>query len=168
VFKTRKAGKDDIGLIRTLCLQVWPQTYGPLLSQGQIEYMLELMYSTSSLEKQFDKGAEFIVLYDDETPIGYTSIEEIDPAVFKLQKIYILPSFQGKGMGRKTIDEITRMISERGARTLQLQVFKRNKARHFYENLGFKVIEELELDIGEGYIMDDYIMEKSVGDPSLP
>jgi ribosomal protein S18 acetylase RimI-like enzyme len=122
--------------------------------------MLELMYSESSLEKQMDEGCRFEIVYEDETPVGFASVQEIEPTVFKLHKIYILPSQQGKGTGRFMIDHILHEIKQKGASALQLQVNRYNKAKSFYEKLGFTVIDEKDFDIGNGYFMNDYVMQK--------
>src|SRR5262245_40131888 len=142
MFEIRQVAKADIPLLRELVYKVWPQTYTGLLSQDQIDYMLELMYSESSLKKQMDDGAEFIFIYDNDEPVGYASWQEMESHVYKLHKIYVLPSQQGKGTGRFMIDYIIGKIKQVGARALQLQVNRSNKARSFYEKLGFEVIDE--------------------------
>jgi GNAT superfamily N-acetyltransferase len=159
LFKIQKAGVPDIPLIRELTFKVWPQTYADILSPGQIEYMLDMMYSVPSLTKQIHEGAQFIIIYEGAEAVGFASYQETDPAVFKLHKIYVLPSQQGKGTGRFIIDHILDEIKKQEAIALQLQVNKYNKARYFYEKLGFSVAREFKVDIGQGYIMDDYLME---------
>lgn len=160
VFEIHKATTADIPLVRELTYKVWPQTYAGLLSQEQIDYMLDMMYSPSSLEKQMNDGAQFIFVYEEKEPVGFASYQEIKPGIYKLHKIYVLPSQQGKGTGRFVIDHIIDEIKQRKAKALQLQVNRNNKAKSFYERLGFTAIEEIKLDIGNGYFMDDYIMEK--------
>jgi GNAT superfamily N-acetyltransferase len=163
VYSISNAGIEDIPLIRELCFKVWPQTYAPLLSEEQVSYMLELMYSEASLREQINAGAQFIILRTElDEPVGFASYQAIDPGVFKLHKLYVLPSEQGKGSGRFIIDTIISRIKEKGAHSLRLQVHKKNNARLFYDKLGFVIIEDLRLDIGRGYIMDDYIMEKKI------
>jgi RsiW-degrading membrane proteinase PrsW (M82 family)/ribosomal protein S18 acetylase RimI-like enzyme len=156
----RGAHEKDIPLIQKLTSQVWPQTYASILPQEKIDYMLNLMYSTESLRQQMKKGSQFIVVYDEQEPVGFASIEETEPGIFKLHKLYVLPSQQGKGTGRYIIDELIKRIRPRGAKAMHLQVNRNNvKAKGFYEKLGFAVIEEINLDIGGGFFMDDYVME---------
>src|SRR5215469_496937 len=161
-FKIRKATANDIPLIRELCFKVWPQTYAPILSQEQIDYMLGNMYSKNSLQQQMNNGSQFIFVLEDEEPVGFAAYFEKSPSVFKLDKIYVLPSQQGKGTGRFVIDQIIHEIKQKGAAALQLQVNRYNKARNFYEKLGFVVIEEKDFDIGSGFFMNDYVMEKKL------
>jgi ribosomal protein S18 acetylase RimI-like enzyme len=163
VFSIQKATLEDIPLIRELTFQIWPQTYASILSPEKIEYMLEMMYSESSLTKQMNDGSQFIFVYDDKTPAGFASYQEVKPSIWKLHKIYILISQQGKGTGKFVIDHISTEIQKQGASSLQLQVNRKNKAKGFYEKIGFYVIEEIDLDIGGGFFMDDYIMEKRFG-----
>lgn len=160
MLSIQNKNSNDIPLIRELAMQVWPQTYRSILSDDQIDYMLKLMYSAGSLQQQMNDGAQFIVVYDDAEPVGFASYQEIKPSIYKLHKIYVLASQQGKGTGRFLIDHIIDAIKKKGATALQLQVNRGNKARYFYEKLGFIIIEEIDLDIGGGYVMDDYIMEK--------
>jgi diamine N-acetyltransferase len=162
VLSIRNAGIADIPLIRELTFSVWPKTYAPILSQEQIDYMLVMMYSEASLEKQMNEGCQFIIVSDGFEPVGFAAYQEIEPAVFKLHKLYVLASQQGKGTRRFVIDHIIHTIQQQGAAVLQLQVNRNNAAKKFYEKLGFVVLQEIKLDIGNGYIMDDYVMEKKL------
>jgi diamine N-acetyltransferase len=162
VFSIQNATMADIPLIRELTYQVWPQTYAPILSPEKISYMLEMMYSEASLQKQMKEGCRFFLVYEGTEPVGFASYQEIEPSVFKLHKIYVLPSQQGKGTGRFVIDQIVETIRPFGATALQLQVNRDNKAKGFYEKLGFTVIDEIDLDIGGGHFMNDYVMQKSI------
>lgn len=165
MFEIRKAGTDDIPLIRDLTFRVWPQTYISILSEAQIDYMLEMMYSESSLIKQMmEEGCQFILVYDEKEAVGFASFSETEPGIWKLHKIYILPNQQGKGTGRFALNYINNAIKQRNAKALQLQVNRYNKARDFYEKLGFTVIKVADVDIGNGYFMNDYVMEKRFED----
>ncbi|MBL7748249.1 MAG: GNAT family N-acetyltransferase [Chitinophagaceae bacterium] len=161
-FNIRSATTEDIELIRELTFQVWPQTYANILSPQQIDYMLDMMYSQQSLQQQMESGAQFIIVYEKEKPVGFASYQEMKPALYKLHKLYVLPSQQGKGTGRLLVEYICTVITERKATALQLQVNRNNNAKTFYEKLGFTVLEEIDLDIGGGFIMDDYVMEKKI------
>ena len=162
MFSILIASPEDIPLIRELTLKVWPQTYAAIISPQQIDYMLDMMYSEVSLQKQMEEGIKFILVYDETAPVGFAAYQEIQPAIYKLHKIYILTSQQGKGTGKFVIEHIIHDIKQKGADALQLQVNRHNKARSFYEKLGFAVIEEADFDIGNGYFMNDYIMEKKI------
>ncbi|HET9825004.1 MAG TPA: GNAT family N-acetyltransferase [Chitinophagaceae bacterium] len=157
-----KATVEDIPLIRELCFNVWPQTYAPILSRDRIDYMLDYMYSDESLQKQMRDGSQFIIVYDEGEAVGYAAYFPKGDGIYKLDKIYVLPSQQGKGTGKFVIDYVLNEISKEGATALQLQVNRNNKAKGFYEKLGFVVIDYREFDIGHGHVMDDYVMEKKL------
>ncbi len=162
MFKIRNATVEDIELIRTLCFKVWPQTYSKIISKEQIDYMLEMMYSETSLKQQIKEGCNFLIISDDVKPVGYASYQHTGNGNYKLHKIYILPETQGKNAGRFLLDYIIQDITKKNGVALQLQVNRFNKAKDFYERLGFKVIKEANFDIGNGYFMNDYIMEKKL------
>lgn len=162
MLKIRKATSKDIPLIRELTFKVWPQTYAAIISREQIEYMLEMMYSEASLLKQMNEGCRFIIAYDNNEPVGFASCQETEPSLFKLHKIYVLNTQQGKGTGKFMIEYLLNDIRQKGGSALQLQVNRHNKARNFYEKLGFVTIQEADFDIGNGYFMNDYVMEKKL------
>lgn len=159
----RKAGIEDIPLIRELCFRIWPQTYASILTQGQIDYMLEMMYSESSLQRQItEENCRFLIINDNERPVGFASFGPAEPGIFKLHKIYILPDQQGKGTGTYFINHILSVSKTEGASALRLQVNIRNNAKSFYEKLGFTVLYQCDFPIGNGYVMDDYVMQKKL------
>ena len=163
MFEIKKAGSDDIPLIRELTFRVWPQTYASILSQEQIDYMLEMMYSESSLQKQIaEDGCQFIIVYENGNPVGFASYHEVEPRRWKLNKIYILQNQQGKGTGKHVINYIIDEIKKQNATSLFLQVNQHNNAKTFYERLGFNEVDFINLDIGNGFFMNDYIMEKKL------
>ncbi|MBS1573785.1 MAG: GNAT family N-acetyltransferase [Bacteroidetes bacterium] len=162
MHKIRYATTADIPLIREMTFKVWPQTYAGILTQEQIDYMLVLMYSTESLERQMKEGSRFIIVYDETEPVGFTSFQHLGNGIYKLHKLYILQTQQGKGTGRFAIESVIHEIRQKGATTLQLQVNKHNKAKEFYYKMGFEVIDETSLDIGNGFFMNDFIMEKKI------
>jgi GNAT superfamily N-acetyltransferase len=156
----RKAYPTDLSLIRDMAHEIWPKTYSNILSKNQLDYMLGLLYNEQKLKKEMEEGVDFILVYDGPHPAGFAAFSRIQPEVYKLHKIYVLPSQQGKGTGRFIIDEVIKDMKQNGATTLQLNVNRHNNARVFYEKLGFIVVREEDIDIGNGYFMNDYVMEK--------
>lgn len=155
----RPATTNDIPLIQQLTSMIWPATYHTILSQGQITYMLDMMYSDKALRQQIETlGHEFLLCYDASEAVGFASFSPKGDRTFKLHKIYVLPNRQGKGVGRFMIDYIINRIRERGASALELNVNRNNPARFFYERLGFRIVREEDIDIGCGYWMNDYVM----------
>jgi GNAT superfamily N-acetyltransferase len=157
----RPADLDDINIIGFLAQQIWPATYGDILSAEQLKYMLKQIYSPRALRRQMvNEHQQFLIVEQAEEPIGFASWSAMPvPGVYKLHKLYVLPGRQGKGMGRTLLQVIFDAIRPEGATRLRLNVNRHNKARQFYERMGFTVIGEEDIDIGHGYFMNDYIME---------
>jgi GNAT superfamily N-acetyltransferase len=160
----RPADLDDINTIGFLAQQIWPDTYGEILPPEQLKYMLKLIYSPRSLRRQMvDERHQFLIVEQTEEPIGFASWSvTADPGIFKLHKLYVLPGRQGKGLGRTLLQFIFETIRPEGATRLRLNVNRFNKARQFYERMGFAVTGEEDIDIGHGYFMNDFIMEIAV------
>jgi len=155
------ATKEQLSIVKNLAYKIWPNAYETILSKAQLDYMLELIYSIESLQKQFDNGHVFLLIENDQNFIGFASYELNckDSNKTKLQKIYILPEIQGKGIGKQVIDYIKEKAVSSNNLALFLNVNKFNKAKDFYQKYGFQIIKEEVIDIGNNYIMDDYVME---------
>ena len=158
----REATARDIHLIYTLAHAVWPVTYGDILSSAQLQYMLELIYSEASLQKQFNEGHHFLIVEEDGIAVAFADYSLLKDDIYKLNKIYVLPGQQGKGTGKYLIEAVIEKVKQVHGTSLLLNVNRHNKAKAFYEYLGFKVIGEEDIDIGEGYFMNDYVMQKNL------
>ena len=160
----REAEPDDLSTIGYLAQQIWPVTYKDILPPQQIEYMMNLFYSPSSLDEQVKKKKHiFLIAELEEEPVGFASYSNTETdGVFKLHKIYVLPTIQGKGLGKALLEFIIAEIKELKGKALQLNVNRTNQAKAFYERLGFSIIKEEDIDIGNNYFMNDYIMEKKI------
>jgi ribosomal protein S18 acetylase RimI-like enzyme len=157
-YTIREAGVSDIQLIRELCEQVWPATYAPILPKEQLSYMMEWMYSPASLQRQMNEGCQFLLLYSKDKPVAYASYQQISPQRYKLHKLYVLPTVQGQGAGRFLLTHIHEQIKQQRGESIELQVNRQNKARFFYETLGYSIREEADIEVGNGFYMNDYIM----------
>jgi GNAT superfamily N-acetyltransferase len=163
-FSIRSAGLEDIPTIGYLAQRIWPSTYANILSSQQLEYMIQLIYSPDSLSRQMVEDKHlFFILEDADEAVGFASYSRLpDSTLFKLHKIYVSTDRQGKGLGRLLIDFILEEVGQEGATALRLNVNRHNRARQFYEKLGFAVIGQEDIDIGQGFFMNDYVMEKKL------
>jgi ribosomal protein S18 acetylase RimI-like enzyme len=155
----RKATISDIASIRNIAELTWPIAYGELLSKEQLDYMLKMMYSPTTLEQQMQKGHRFFMAAQNETDLGFASVSDEGQQKFKLNKLYVNPQTQKTGAGKALLNEVINYAKQNGGTILFLQVKRDNIAKEFYENRGFVITGELDLDIGNGYFMNDYIME---------
>jgi diamine N-acetyltransferase len=158
----RPAEIDDISTIGYLAYQIWPLAYKEFLSLDQLQYMLNKFYSPTALRQQMIKDHHrFFIAELDEEPAGFASFSPgSEPGVFKLHKLYVQLNTQGKGIGKALLDAVIAEIIALKANTIRLNVNRHNKAKLFYENQQFAVIKEEDTDIGGGYFMNDYVMER--------
>ena len=112
-FTIRPASVEDIPIIRRMAEIVFRETYAGILSSGQMEYMMDWMYSEDSLRKQIEApGEAFHIACCGNIPAGYVSFEadgntEDGRRRFHLQKLYALPEYQHSGLGRQMLEWLT-------------------------------------------------------------
>lgn len=150
----------EIPVIRTIANQTWPTAYNPIIGAQQVAYMLGLFYSPQALKDQMhEEGHRFIIGYEDDNPVAFASWSEIEPGIFKLHKLYVLPQLQGKGSGRQMLNYIIGELRQIQATSLRLNVNRHNtSAIAFYNKLGFITLKTEDIDIGGGYFMNDYVL----------
>jgi ribosomal protein S18 acetylase RimI-like enzyme len=160
-----KITKNQLPIIKDLAYTIWPSTYGDILSNSQLDFMLDTFYSTANLERQMNNGQIFELLLEDTNVIGFVAyelncnFENLNQPLTKIHKIYLLPETQGKGFGKFMINEIVKIAKSNNQKGIYLNVNKYNTAKFFYEKVGFTIVKEEVIDIGNGYVMDDYVME---------
>lgn len=159
-----EANPEDLPLIQELAYKIWPSTYGEILSEEQLKFMLDKFYDLDFLKIQMNNGQHFLLIKEGNAVYGFASYElnYENSNQTKIHKIYVLPETQGKGIGKKLIDFIEKITFENNNSDVILNVNRFNKALGFYEKIGFRIIETIDIEIGNGYLMEDYIMEKSV------
>jgi GNAT superfamily N-acetyltransferase len=159
------ATSEDLATIKNLAYKIWPATYGTILSEKQLAYMLDLFYDESALQQNVIDNHQLILIKENDIFIGFADYEinYKDETVTRIHKIYLLPETQGKGFGKKLIQHIENKALEIKNNKLSLNVNRFNKAKDFYESQGFKVVFEEDIELDFGYLMEDFRMEKTLG-----
>ena len=162
----RPATLLDRALIRSISERTWPSTYGHIISQEQIDFMLDWMYSDDALATQINTGCEFFIANLNGADVGFCSVSPEDekvegPKAHKLNKLYVLPAAQGTGAGKDLLNKSIEVAKAARSSSLFLQVNKLNTAYTFYLKHGFVKEAEFKFDIGNGFFMDDYVMRLS-------
>ncbi|OHT00411.1 acetyltransferase GNAT family [Tritrichomonas foetus] len=146
----------------TLASKIWYQHYGPMLPKGQVPYMIEKYQSPKAVEQQIKNGYNYFFLTADGKNVGYLGIQPEKEKLF-LSKIYVDKDFRRKGIARNAVNFSCNFAKEKDLKSVYLTVNKYNYGSiESYKNMGFKTIDSVVTDIGNGYVMDDYIMEKIV------
>jgi len=155
-----QGNETHIAIIAAIAEETWAQTYKDILSPGQLRFMLDVIYSPTELLKSMQNGSQKFILVSNCNSIqGFASFgaRQSSATTFKLHKLYVLPGNHGKGFGRLLIEAVKKEVLRRGGDTLELNVNRFNPAQEFYKKLGFNIIREEDIPIGE-YWMNDYVM----------
>jgi len=164
MLQIREATVTDIADIQKIADATWPIAYGFILSNAQITYMLEMMYSTPALVSQMTpQQHRFLVAHINDVAVGFASYEinaDSERNATKLHKLYCLPTQQKSGVGAALIANVEKTALGAKQRVIRLNVNKNNNAISFYKRYNFRVIGEVIVDIGQGFLMDDFVMEK--------
>lgn len=161
----KKITQEELYKIKDLAYAIWPSAYEKILSNEQLDYMLEKFYAVEALKEQLlDKKHIFYMAMNDlEVPQGFVAYQ-LDAASnkTKIHKIYVLPETQGTGLGKELFYHVKEKALENNQKAIFLNVNKYNRAKFFYEKLGFTIVKEEVIDIGNNYVMDDYVMEVGI------
>jgi len=151
---------SDLLLIEQLANTIWREHYIPIIGLEQVDYMLDKYQSVESMKDQIKNGSSYYIIYYNKKYVGYLSFNKDKDVVF-LSKIYVLHNFRGKKIGKKAMSFVEGKTQELGVSKIHLGVNKYNtRTIKAYEKMGFKNIGPSITDIGEGFIMDDFKMEK--------
>lgn len=154
--------ENQITIIESLAREIWTEHYVPIIGRDQVEYMLARYQSKQAINEQIASGVLYFLIEETHAFIGYIAVQPRGDGLF-LSKIYMQSSRRAKGYGKKAIQFVERLARERGLRKIVLTVNKNNTgAIRVYEKSGFKNAGSLVQDIGGGFVMDDYAMEKTV------
>ncbi|WP_242158502.1 GNAT family N-acetyltransferase [Aestuariivivens sediminis] len=153
---------EDYNVIERLGNIIWREHYIPIVGEAQIDYMLKKFQSANAIANQVASGYSYFLLYYDMIPVGYIAIQKHVDTLF-LSKIYVLSRYRGKKIGKTALEFIEVKAKNQRLKTITLTVNKNNcNAINAYKKLGFDNLGSIVTDIGEGFVMDDYKMVKTL------
>ena len=159
-FKT--INSYDFKQVYQLASEIWNNNYNGIISQDQINYMLNLMYNPERLQQDLNEGYQWEFIYHNNNLIGYIAYVIKGARVF-LSKIYLKTSVQGMGLGKLALNRLKKYAKINNSKAVYLTVNKGNiKGIRAYKKSGFTIIAEEITDIGNGYVMDDYVFEHAI------
>jgi diamine N-acetyltransferase len=160
----RRAAETDILILGQLAERIWRDYYPAIIGQAQVDYMLPRMYSEEVIRQEIADGNVWeLAVADDNTPIAFLSIGLDSTGRAKLHKLYLDTNLHGRGFGQQLIHRAIEIARELGASDIWLQVNKQNtRAIRAYERAGFYLEKEAVFDIGGGFVMDDFILARSL------
>jgi ribosomal protein S18 acetylase RimI-like enzyme len=153
---------DELPLVSEMAARIWPEAYRDIITPEQIQHMLTSMYSSEAMIKDIAEGISYDWILCEDEPVGFLAAGPVRYGVeCYLHKCYVMPEAQGSGSGKAALQLLFARLREAGTPLLKLRVNRKNsRAIGFYQSFGFSIEAEDVLEIGEGYVMDDYIMAK--------
>ncbi len=145
--------------LEKLADQLWHESYGKLLSEQQITYMLQQFQCRKAFEKQCAEGYIYRGVMIDGELVGYCGSQKQGDRIF-LSKLYLSGKYHGLGLGKVLLEDCISLYPD--CSSVYLTVNKHNPSYDIYRHLGFEVIDSVVTDIGEGFVMDDYIMQREL------
>jgi len=153
---------EDIDNIVKLARPIWYEHYSPIIGREQVEYMLDKFQSSEAISQQLSEGYQYYQVTNNSLLSGYFSIQYRDRSSLFISKFYLDKNNRGSGIGREMLSFIEQLGRSNHCKTLDLTVNKYNPAYDVYLKLGFDNVGSVEFDIGNNYIMDDYLMSKNI------
>ncbi len=153
---------EDVPIIQKVAKKVWYATYEPILGYAQTHFMFQTLYNEEELIRLINTNEqEFWLLKLDEDVLGFAGISKVESSKWKLNKLYVNPTIQGSGYGKKLLVSVEEILKEKQVKTLTLNVNRFNTALRFYKNMGYCVTTRVDIPFGD-YFMNDYVMEKTI------
>jgi diamine N-acetyltransferase len=160
---------DELAAVAALAQEIWREYYVPLIGAAQVEYMVANFQSAAAMREQVARGDEYFMITRDTAGssthrgglLGYLAIHvDAGQQSLFISKLYLRREERGSGSGRRALQFIEELARARALQLLWLTVNKRNPAVHAYEKCGFAIAASICMDIGAGFVMDDFRMEK--------
>ncbi len=154
--------KDQIEIIAELADEIWTDHYTPIIGSGQVKYMLDKFQSVAAITEQIESGTLYYLVQFEGEPAGYVSVYKKNTSLF-LSKFYVHKAMRGKGLGKEALVFVEEKAKELDCESISLTVNKHNtNSIRAYDKLGFTNMGPIVIDIGNGYIMDDFAFEKKL------
>ncbi|HSB33306.1 MAG TPA: GNAT family N-acetyltransferase [Nitrospirota bacterium] len=152
----------QIEIVESLAREIWTEHYIPIIGREQVDYMLARFQSRRAIGEQIRTGIAYFLIKEDDAHIGYMAVQPKGRELF-LSKIYVKSSRRGLGYGRKAVQFAEKVARDLGLDKIVLTVNKNNvNSIKAYEKIGFTNTGSVVQDIGSGFVMDDYRMEKKL------
>lgn len=149
--------------VASLAATIWREHYTPIIGAAQVEYMLSHFQSAEAIAHQIQaEGYRYYLIEASGNTVGYLAVQRRGDVLF-ISKLYLLRSRRGRGLGREAMTLLESLARSSGCDRLELTVNKHNRGSiAFYEAAGFEKGEGVVMDIGGGFVMDDYVMRKNI------
>lgn len=158
-----EAFPEDFTSIQNIARKTWPATYSTILLAEQLDFMLNKFYSVESLTANSAVGHKFLLAKLSSEVVGFAGYKiNYKPQCTHLHKLYVMPEMQGRNIGEKLLKSVEGFALQSDQVAVSLNVNRFNKAITFYQKVGYSIVESVDIEIGNGYLMEDFIMKKAI------
>ncbi|MGI6152929.1 MAG: GNAT family N-acetyltransferase [Christensenellaceae bacterium] len=163
-YLKRVTTPEEVEAVSKMADIIWKEHYRGIVTMAQIEYMLDKFQSPEAIQNAMDtEGYVYYFIQPEDKPWGYIGAQPNNPeGKLLLSKFYLYLSMRGRGIGSKALSELETVAKGLGLHAIWLTVNRRNPSVALYESMGFKKGEMIQTEIGRGFIMDDFVMEKDI------
>lgn len=145
--------------VADLAEKIWHQHFTPIIGKDQVNYMVEKFQSYPAIKEQLTNGYEYFQIINDGVFCGYTGVHAENDSLF-LSKLYLEKESRGQHLATRAFEFLKELCRERGLKKIWLTCNKYNaNTLAVYDHLGLTITRSEVTDIGNGFVMDDYILE---------
>lgn len=137
--------------------EIWNEHYPAIIGQAQVDYMVPRFQSAAAIQEQIRNGDDYFLLHWRGQLAGYLAVNgKTSTQRLFISKLYVLKALRGQGLARQALAWLAETYAQP---VFWLNVNKYNPAVQAYQRLGFVIANTMITDIGNGYVMDDYMLE---------
>lgn len=158
LIKLNPSSDEEIKIMSDMATEILLDYYTPILGSKQNEYMVKKFQSVEAVKGHLEHGYTYYFVKDNDKNLGFFAYYPKEHCLY-LSKFYLYKENRGKGYAGHIIAFLQSEAKEMGFDSIELNVNKNNETTGIYEKLGFKRIRSEVIDIGKGFVMDDYVYE---------
>lgn len=152
----QRSDEESIVSLSAFASAIIREYYDPIIGVEQNNYHLDNFQSVHAIKNQLEHGYTYYVLYEEKTMLGFFAFYPREDALY-LSKFYLVKEFRGKGYGKAMLSFLKEEARKQGLSAIELNVNRFNPTTAIYDHFGFHIIRAEQVQIGQGYIMDDYV-----------
>lgn len=162
VIFVKADNEEKIDIIAKKADIIWHEYFPRIISVEQIDYMVDMFLAPHSIKREIEEGYEFYLQYEGKVNTGFMVVKPENERLF-ISKLYVDKEHRGQGFGHYMFEKAQEICVDNHLKSMYLTVNKYNTPSiEVYIKKGFETVEEVVNDIGHGFVMDDYVMEKTL------
>jgi diamine N-acetyltransferase len=154
---------EAVQQLSVLATRIVKEHFDPIIGSAQNDYMISRFQTAAALTEQINHGYTYYIVCDGLANAGFIAFYPREGEMY-LSKFYLDRTERGKGIAKAMLNFLVQETKKAGFSSIFLNVNRHNEAVKVYEHLGFRKIREEKNDIGNGYVMDDFVYQYTIPD----